>query len=188
MDSNAEICLKSELDLFSAQPIQLAVDDSCFVEIHPVASLSEKSPIEFYISGSGEYYLDLAYTILNLKVKIVKINGTDIADTDHVAPICYFLNTMFSECSIYLNGKQVSSQANYAYRSYLESLLFYSKSAQETLLGAALFSKDTASQHDVVVGAGGNDGFNNRQTLCKLSKVVDLMGPLRYGGTVKTFN
>lgn len=180
MDSNAEICLKSELDLFSAQPIQLAVEDSCFVEIHPVASLGEKSPIEFYISGSGEYYLDLAYTILNLKVKIVKKNGADIVATDHVAPICYFLNTMFSECGIYLNGKQVASQANHAFRSYLESLLFYSKSAQETLLGAALFSKDTASQHDIVAAAGANSGFNTRQESCKLSQVVDLMGPLHF--------
>ena len=136
MDSNAEICLKSELDLFSALPIQLAVEDSSFVEIHPVASLGEKSPIEFYLSGSGEFYLDLAYTILNLKVKIVKKNGSDIIDTDHVGPLCYFLNTMFSECTIYLNSKQIASQANHAYCSYLENL-FYSKAAQETLLGAA---------------------------------------------------
>ena len=117
MDLNAEICLKSELDVFSAQPIQLAVEDSSFVEIHPVASLSEKSPLEFFASASGEDYLDLAHTILNLKVKIVKKNGADIASTEHVAPLCYFLNTVFSECVIYLNGKQVASQANHAYRS-----------------------------------------------------------------------
>lgn len=180
MDSNAEICLKSELDLFSTQPVQLAVEDSSFVQIHPVATLGEKSPIEFFISGSGEYYLDLAYTILNLKVKITKKNGTDMVDTDHVAPICYFLNTLFSECSVYLNGKQIASQANYAYRSYLESLLFYTKSAQETLLRAALFSKDTASFHDMVTAASTNSGFNNRQSVSKESKVMDLIGPLHF--------
>lgn len=180
MDSNAEICLKSELDLFAARPIQLAVEDSCFVEIHPIASLAEKSPIEFYISGSGEYYLDLAHTILNLKVKIVKKNGSDLIATDHVAPIPYLLNTIFGECNIYLNGKQVVSQANHAYRSYLESLLFYSKSAQETLLGAALFNKDSASKHDIVTPASTNAGFNSRYEACKLSKVMDLIGPLHF--------
>ena len=70
-----------------------------------MASLVEKAPTEFYVNGSGEFYLDLAYTILNLKVKIVKKNRSDIIDTDYVAPLCYFLNTMFSECTIYLNGK-----------------------------------------------------------------------------------
>lgn len=180
MDSNAEICLKSELDLFTSQPIQLAIEDSCFVEIHPVASLSDKSPIEFFISGSGEYYLDLAYTILNLKVKITKKNGNDLEAVDHVAPLCYFLNTMFSECTVTLNGKQVVSQANYAYRSYLEALLFYSKSAHESLLTSALFYKDTASHHDIVGANSTNEGFNKRHSLCKLSKVMDLIGPLHF--------
>ena len=180
MDSNAEICLKSELDLFSALPIQLAVEDSCFVEIHPVASLGEKAPIDFFISGSGEFYLDLAYTILNLKVKIVKKNGSDLVETDHVAPLCYFLNTMFSKCTIYLNGKQIASQTNHAYRSYLESSLFYSKSAQKTLLGTALFSKNTASHHNLVAITCTNLGFNHRQTMCKLSSVVDLAGSFHF--------
>lgn len=180
MDSNADICLKSELDLFTSQPIQLAIEDSSFVEIHPVASLGDKSPIEFFISGSGEYYLDLAYTILNLKVKITKKNGNDLEEADHVAPICYFLNSMFSECSISLNGKQIVSQANYAYRSYFEALLFYSKSAHESLLASSLFYKDTASHHDIVVANSTNEGFNSRHSLCKLSKVMDLIGPLHF--------
>lgn len=180
MDSNAEICLKSELDLFTSQPIQLAIEDSCFVEIHPVATLGDKSPIEFYVSWSGEYYLDLAYTILNLKVKILKKNGSNLEDTDHVAPVCYFLNTMFAECSISLNGKQITSQTNHAYRSYLESLLFYSKSAHDSLLGSAFFYKDSKSHHDVVAANSTNDGFNSRHSLCKLSQVMDLIGPLHF--------
>ena len=72
MISNVEICLKSKLDLLSTPPIQLVVEDLYFVEIHPEDSLGEKSTIEFYISGIGEFNLELAYTIFSLKVEIVK--------------------------------------------------------------------------------------------------------------------
>ncbi|GFT67252.1 uncharacterized protein NPIL_535251 [Nephila pilipes] len=133
MDSRACACVKSELDLFSVSPVQLAIDESSFAEIHPVATLSHKTPIEFYVSGSGEHYLDLAHTLLHLQVKVKKKNGQSITETDQVAPINYLLNTLFSECSITLNDKQVSSQANYAYRSIFDALLS-PKAVQESLL------------------------------------------------------
>lgn len=105
MDNKAPICLKSELDLFSSTPVQLAIEDSSVLEIHPLATISANTPLEFYISGSGERYLDLAHTILHLQVKIVKKTGDNLGDSDAVAPINYVLNTMFSECSVYLNDK-----------------------------------------------------------------------------------
>lgn len=73
MSSNAIVGLKSELDLFTTNPIQLAVEDSSFLEIYPVASLNDSnSSIEFLIGGSGESYLDLAHCILHLQVSIKK--------------------------------------------------------------------------------------------------------------------
>ncbi|GFY28659.1 uncharacterized protein TNCV_3440261 [Trichonephila clavipes] len=44
-------CTKSELDLFTSSPIQLAIDRSSFVEIHPVSSISDNNTIEFLISA-----------------------------------------------------------------------------------------------------------------------------------------
>lgn len=170
------IFLKSELDLFQSSSLQLAIDNSSFVEIHPLSSLSDKTPIEFYISGNGEHYLDLAHSILHLQIRIVKTSGLDLVAADEVAPINYILNTLFSECSVFLNEKQVSSQINYSYRSLLESLLFYSKSGQDSLLSAALFHKDTAGQHDSVGVA--NEGFTARGKVCRLSKKMQLTGPL----------
>lgn len=178
MDANSVACLKSELDLFSTTPVQLAIDDSSFVEIHPLASLSQNSPIEFYISGSGEKYLDLSHTVLHIQAKVLKKNSTNIVDTDIVAPINYVLNTMFSECSIYLNDKQVSSQVNYAYRSIIESLLFTSYATQNTLLTSSFFYKDTPSKHNDFTTA--NIGFTKRKELSKESNVIDLAGALHF--------
>ncbi|GFU52042.1 uncharacterized protein F54H12.2, partial [Nephila pilipes] len=55
MNSRACACVKSELDLFSASSVQLAIDESSFAEIHHVATLSDKTPIEFYVSSQANY-------------------------------------------------------------------------------------------------------------------------------------
>lgn len=180
MESKASAFLKSELDLFTSVPYQLAIDDSSFLELHPVASLNDKSPIEFLCSGTGDTYLDLGHTILHLQVKIIKNDGTNLSDTDVCALINYPLNTIFSECSVFLNDKQISSQVNYGYRSLLESLIFYSKSAQESMLSAALFSKDKAGHHEEIKTPFHNTGFEIRKDIFKASALVDLIGPLHY--------
>lgn len=72
MENSSVACLKSELDLFNSVAIQLGIESSSFIQIHPLASLSEKAPIEFFITGDGENYIDLAHTILHLRIKIVK--------------------------------------------------------------------------------------------------------------------
>ncbi|KAF8790009.1 hypothetical protein HNY73_005097 [Argiope bruennichi] len=172
------VCLKSELDLFSNVPVQLAIDSSAFTEIQLVASLSDTSPIEFFISGNGDQYLDLAHTILHLQIKVVKKNGGNLATTDQVAPINYILNTLFSELSVFLNDRQVSNQVNFSYRAFLDALLFSSKSAQEAMLTSALFYKDTSGQFNTMGLNSTNLGFRERQKLAAESKALDLIGPL----------
>ena len=65
---------------------------------------------------------------------------------------------------------------NYSYRSILKSLLLYSKSAQDNLLSASLFYKDTAGHHDSI-GAAIAD-FAARQNVSKLSKKLQLADTL----------
>lgn len=174
------VYLKSELDLFNGVPIQLGIDASSFVEIHPLASLSETTPLEFYISGHGENYLDLSHTLLHLRIKVTKKNGDNLGADDDVAPINYILKTLFSECAVFLNDKQVASQVNYAYRSYLESLLLFSKSTQDSLLSSALFIKDTDGKHDEKKITSDNEGYKKRAIKCQLSKDIDLIGALHF--------
>ena len=183
--------LKSELDLFNNTATQLAIDSSAFLQVHPISSISEKTPLEFYVAGNGEHYLDLSHTILHLQVKILNKNGNNLTPANHVAPINYFLNTLFSDCSVFLNDKQITTQTNYAYRAYLESLLFSSKSSQETMYGASLFFKDTAGHHDSlttttgtaaapVVTTSSNTGYVSRYNACENSKLMDLIGALHF--------
>ncbi|KAF8795203.1 Protein turtle like protein [Argiope bruennichi] len=183
IESRGCACLKSELDLFNVNPVQLSTEDSSFIEIFPVASLSEKTPIEFYISGSGDHYLDLAHTLRHLKVKIKKKSGTAIGVTDQVVPINYLLNTLFSECAVTLNDKRLSSQANYAYRSIFDALLS-PLAVQESMLTSGLFTKmmllSMICRKWLRVFDNANSAFQTRYNICKDSKLMDMIGPLHF--------
>ncbi|XP_067119140.1 uncharacterized protein F54H12.2-like [Centruroides vittatus] len=98
-----------------------------------------------------------------------------LAVDEKVAPVNYFLNSLFSQCSVFLNDKQVISQVNYPYRAILEALLFYSKEAQETFLTSALFFKDTAQHMDSIEN---NEGMAKRFNIGKQSRLIDLVGRL----------
>ncbi|GBM33338.1 hypothetical protein AVEN_194944-1 [Araneus ventricosus] len=163
--------------------VRLPTEESSYTEFFTVASLSDKTPIEFYISVSGEQFLDLAHAFLHLQVKIKKKNGTAIGTPDQIAPINYLLHTLLSECSVSLNDKKVSSQANYAYRCLFETLLS-PPAVQESMLTSGLFYKDVSSKHDSVelanIGDNANSGFQTRYTICKDSKLMDMIGPLHF--------
>ncbi|GFX36400.1 uncharacterized protein TNCV_3671551 [Trichonephila clavipes] len=137
-------CTKSELDLFLPEKIQLAINQSSFVEIHPVASISDSNTIEFLITGLGDAYFDLTHIYLNVQAKILKSDGSAFTPNDK----CDLLNTMFSECHISLNDRQISSESNYAYKAYIQSTLFHSESSQKNFLRAGLFYKDTVEEFD----------------------------------------
>ncbi|XP_066566331.1 uncharacterized protein F54H12.2-like [Amia ocellicauda] len=77
-------CTKSELDLFQLAPTQTSFEKSIYVEVLPLTALSDNAPLEFYITGNGEDYLDLNNTVIYLTCKITKHDGTDLALDDRV--------------------------------------------------------------------------------------------------------
>ncbi|GFV02187.1 uncharacterized protein TNCV_3516421 [Trichonephila clavipes] len=116
--------------------------------IRKVASISDSNTIEFLITGLGDAYFDLTHTYLNVQAKILKSDGSAFTPNDKCGPINYLLNTMFSECHISLNDRQISSESNYAYKAYIQSTLFHSESSQKNFLRAGLFYKDTVEEFD----------------------------------------
>ena len=125
LHSHTEPCLKTELDLFSPPPTQMAVESLRWVFYKPVSSLSDESPIKFCINGQNKDYLDLAHTLIKVKVQITLY--TKEKDT-LVAPVNNFLHSIYNQVDVYFNQKLVSPANNaYPYRAYLESLLNYDK-------------------------------------------------------------
>ena len=78
--------------------------------------------IEFHIQGNADYYLDLANTLLYVKAKITRADGTALTDIVQVAPVSLWMHTMFLQIDAYLNDKLVTPSSNtYVNHSYLET-------------------------------------------------------------------
>ena len=174
-------CHKTELMLFDLPFTQTVIEKSRFVEYHPIASLSDGGPIQFFVPGGGENYVDPATNELHVKAQITKADGSPIDDGTEVGPINLFLHSLFSNVSISWNDKLISSASgNYPYRAYLESLLTYGPSAKKSQLSASLYYHDTATKMDISKPsqADGNEGLKARSAFTAGGKVVDLVGRL----------
>ena len=176
-------CTKSELDLFSVPLTHTSMESANWIEYHPLTSVTEGSPIEFEISGTGEDYIDFGNSLLYVKAKIIRSNGQDLADDSNAGPVNLFLHSLFSQVDIELNGTLITSSTNtYPYRAMLETLLSYGEDAKKTQLTSALFYKDLAGQMDTtalgVNAPDKNDGLVKRSYHTRGSRAVDMIGRL----------
>lgn len=172
-------CIKSELDLFSIPPTQTTIENSHWLNYKPIASITRQSPIEFSIPGNNDEYLDLAHTMLKVRVKLLSDNPVSDAFKNmqsKVGPVNNFLHSIFSQVDVSLNQKLVSpTNNNYAYRAYIETLLNYNANAKNTHLSSVLWADDTAGKMDNL--ADDNLGLVKRRSLL-VNNTVDMMGHL----------
>lgn len=174
-------CAKTGLNLFTLPPTQTVIEKGHWVQFHPIANVSDGSPIEFLISGSGEDYLDLSETQLHVKAKILKSDGKVLTSENKVGPVNLFLHSLFSQVDVSLNERIVSSSNNtYAYRAYIETLLNHGYDSKTSQMTSELYYKDTAGRINIYDegDTNPNEGYNKRATLFKGSTTVDMMGRL----------
>jgi len=175
-------CTKSELDLFSVPPTQTSMEHGSWVEYHPLTTVTDGSPIEFDVSGSGDDYVDFANTMLHVKAKVTHGNDADLAADTVVGPINLFLHSLFSQVDISLNGTLITSSTNtYPYRTMIETLLSYGMDAKKSQLTSALYYKDTAGKMDSIDFQDENEvnkGLAARRRMARESRVIDMMGHL----------
>ena len=182
--SKSQECTKSELDLFSVPPTQVSLEKGLWVDHQPVSSVSNGGPITFLSPGTGDY-VDLAKTILVVRAKITKADGTDLDQGEKVGIVNNFLHSLFKQVDVFLKEKQVTqATGTYAYRAYLETLLNYGPAAKESQLTAALFYKDTAGKMgtaDPTLAAGNdntNQGLRKSYEFSHESGIIEMAGPL----------
>uniref|UniRef100_A0A1A8NQ47 Uncharacterized protein n=2 Tax=Nothobranchius rachovii TaxID=451742 RepID=A0A1A8NQ47_9TELE len=144
--SKSSECTLSELDLFTVPMTQLSIEDKIYSEILPIAALTDGGPVEFYVPGDGEKYLDLNDTLLLLRVKITNDDGSPLPDGAATGLINYPINTIFSQCDVVLGDRLISqSSATHPYRAIIETLLNFSEASLKSQFSAGLFFKDTAA-------------------------------------------
>ena len=175
-------CLRSELDLFSLPPTQTAVDGSQCVEHSPVSTITSSSPIEFIVSGSGEDYMDINNTLLEVKACIKTTNDSPVDAAVAVAPINNTLHSLFSQIDVSLNDVNVSSSTTtYPYRAYIETHLNYGTDAKKSRLQAAMYFIDdnlTVSNPIPDSSSARNMELKRRHGICTAKPTFDMIGPL----------
>ena len=80
--------------LFTIPATQTSISKGQWIEYLPISNITDSGPIEFYVSGTGDEYLDLARTQLFVKAKITKANGTAIDADTQVGPVNLLLHSL----------------------------------------------------------------------------------------------
>lgn len=170
----------SELSLFNLPPYQSAVEQVYFQEVSPTSQLSGNI-IDMEITGNhGMEYVDLKRSKLYVKAKIVKGNGESLTENEYVGPVNLFLQSMFSQVEVTMQGKLItSSTSHYPYKSMIQTLLSYGGGAKSTQLTSQLWLKDIPGHlDDADVNGGTNGALNKRSLYFAQSKTTDMEGRL----------
>jgi hypothetical protein len=89
--SRSQECAKSEIDLFSVPPTQISLEKGHWIDHQPVSSLADDGTITF-LSPDTEDYVDLARTILVIRAKVTKADGTNLGANEKVRS--FFMKTV----------------------------------------------------------------------------------------------
>ena len=143
----------------------------------------DSAPIEFYVPGNGEDYLDPCDMQLYVKTKIKTAGGDNLGGTAAVGPQNLFLPSLFSQVNVSLNDKLITpSSPTYPYRAMIEKLLKFGPAAKKSQLTTSLYYKDTPGKINVLdpnaEDADANMGLKTRNRFTRTSKSCDLSGPL----------
>ena len=99
----------------------------------PIASV-DQTDIEFVIPGDSDTYVDLELKLF-VKGKLQTEDNADLPGTNYTAVVNNLLHSLFGQCTIYLNGTQITKATElYPYRAYIESLSTYGNDAANSHL------------------------------------------------------
>lgn len=152
----------SALDVFSVPPVDTVLKEGRTVYYYPTTSITNAGPYEFLVPRDPDHFISLPLTRLEGVLQVTKKDGTAIGDDSKLAIVNLFSQSIFKQVECELNGTEVCdlSTPTYAFKSYLETLLTYSKAAKETHLYASHYEPDTLGKETAVDGS--NTGAVNR--------------------------
>ncbi|CAC5378377.1 unnamed protein product [Mytilus coruscus] len=97
----------SELSLFDLPPTQVGVENIRIENVRPTSTISDSSPILFDISGqNGLEYLDLFNSQIHVTLRVLHDDNSTLAlgDSEDVAPVNLFLQSLFSQIDVSTSG------------------------------------------------------------------------------------
>ena len=173
------LSVSSEFDIFAHKPVQTSVQETIETIYRPVASV-DQSDLEFVIPADNDTYIDLNIRLF-VRGKLTAQDGKDLDATDFTGVTNNLLHSLFSQCSITLNGTSITQSTDlYQYRAYLETLLTYGTDAATSHLTNTYWYVDNGDllACDPTKTESTNRGFVAQWDRIKQSKEVQLFGRL----------
>ena len=150
--------VSSEFDILAPKPVQSAILGTDVAHYKPIATV-DQNDLEFLIPRDTETYIDLDIKLF-VRGKIIGADGKDLDDSDFTVGTNNFFHFLFSQCSISLNGVNITPASElFPYRSYLESLLTYGSDAANSHLTNAYWYLD---EGDVLAGDPTSTSIKNK--------------------------
>jgi hypothetical protein len=175
----APSAIEENLNFFSLPAQDVGVLERKWVTVRPINSISDTSPVEFNVDGNMATYLDLKNSTVCVKFKVVKADGTDISESEEVAPINLFSASMWKQIDVQLGYENLRGvNIYYPYKAMFDVLLDTTEGYKNSQLAAQLFRKDNSGSMDADNIMGTNDGFNWRNNKVLGSKPVEMEGNL----------
>ena len=175
-EEQSDLVPMKELDLFYTPPTEGIVQKKQWIQYRPTAQITQGSPLEFLIPGTGSQYTDLKHTYLSLIVRILKEDGSTCPLLEKVGPVNIPLHSLFNQVELFLNQTLASSTGvNYAYKAIIDTLLNATAETVDSSLQADGFWKDFngfMDEDDPLEGA--NSGLTRRFVLMHDSKLAEL--------------
>lgn len=102
----------TEFDIFAETSVQKSLLET-IETIYNLIAFMDKSNLEFMIPADNDTYIDLNIRVY-IRGKLTAADGTDFTIVTN-----NFLHSLFSQCSIILNGVTITQASDlYQYRSY----------------------------------------------------------------------
>ena len=174
----------SSLDLFEKPPLLVTFENAFTQKIGP--SYSPDGPmLEFEVLGDRNNFIDLQRTRLEIVARVVQNNGnvlrthaTEAAQRDTPYLVNNPLLSLFSECTMSLNGEKISkTNANFAHKSFIETEFSHGNDAKKTWLACqGYYYEDNPS---------GIDGANGRaEDVAERKRIVAASTEFRLFGKI----
>ena len=171
-----ETYVSSEFDIFAPKPVQSSVGGTTEVPYKSVAGV-DQDDLKFLVPAENDTYIDLNIRLF-VRIKLIKLKGSDLDETDFTGVTKNLLHSLFSQCTIALNGETVTPASDYyGYRAFFETILTYGSDAAVSHLTNGFWYLDAGDLLPCDPTAE-DAGFVARWNKLKQSKEVQLYGRL----------
>jgi hypothetical protein len=184
----------SQLDLFSAPPLDAGVKHTQWVDYTAQGDLGRDASFMFDIPNNASNYIDMKKTRLRVKLELKKefrhpetnvVMITDVVPTDKVGLINLSLQSLWSQVDVSLQHVLISkgTQSHYSFKALMDTILMREEDNTYESLESQLFFKDSPGAMDqpdpnAWENPPSNTGLLTRYNFTKNGSSVDLEGPL----------